>query len=175
MDPQASCPNTPCGSVTSYRHITPRLPATLQGPYRNQSTHSSDRLLIQITQTKLKHYSILKSGRWLRVCAIQLQKGTESLSVHASEVCGAVWWHAAQARTCTLHAGSVIQTCRSPTSHSQFQVLRNQRGKAAVTNCSGFPRQTGFFPMPNTIQTQNILFHEKKKKRKKKTLPGIHY
>lgn len=62
----------------------------------------------------------------------------------------------------------MIQTCQSSSSHNQSQVLRNQRGKVAVTNCSGFPRQTGFFPMPNSIHTQNILFH-------KKTLPSVYY
>lgn len=53
-------------------------------------------------------------------------------------------------------------TCWSSFSNTQvqFQVPRNQRGKVAVIGCSGFPCQTGFFPMLNTIHTHNNLFQK---------------
>lgn len=57
------------------------------------------------------------------------------------------------------HVGSLIKICRSPTCHNRLRVLRNQRGNVAVTNCSGFPRQTGFFPIAKHHQ-HNILLSE---------------
>lgn len=42
----------------------------------------------------------------------------------------------------------------NPTLQFQFQETRNGRKNNAVTNFSGFPCQTGFFPMPHTVHTR---------------------
>lgn len=165
-DPHTSCLHTPCGFVTSSRSNS------LEYDKDNTActhTHTPDKFLIHYLDysnntKKLLNVQVWKTAFFHSISFSQIK----NLSAHTSEICGVLWWHAAQARTCTLHVRSVIQTCRSPTSHNQFQVLRNQRGKVAVTNSSGFPRQTGFFSMPNSIHTQNILV-------RKETLPKIYY
>lgn len=158
MDPHTTGRNMPCSSVTLLS-TTPGLPVIQRSLKTIQGTHSAAIPLIQIAQTIQRSCSMLTLGR---VCAISLERGTFIMKL--TTIYTALWWHVGQY---VLYMwGSVIQTCPSATRHNHLQILGNQRGKVAVTNCSGFPCRTGFFPMPNTVHRQNILFH-------KKTLPGI--
>lgn len=75
MGSRTSCLNTSCGSVTS---STPRQSAIRQGQRRNQSTHTTARLLIQ----KLLNAQFWK---WLRVCMVLSRRGY--LQFHLKTIC----------------------------------------------------------------------------------------